>query len=385
MDHFFDEQQPQAVFKHGLLGRYASYFAGPAGAGGDGRILYVDGYAGPGRYDDGSAGSPLVLLAAGEGSTEFGRKPEYVFVEADRAMARALASELTKSGATARIINDSFENTWRDLLAERPLSSTLLFLDPFSLSLDSNAIAEILRMSSSSHKIDVLYHFSVASVARMASLVVQQAASDSAIRKVGDRIDSLLGTAEWRKEFIDQEEPSYAIAATLAQRFGEDIAKRTGTSSASVDVRRRPGHLPIYSLVLLTRYKPARWEFCSMAGLAHVDWILRCDQDEFDAHLAELDLTGQVPLFTDAAPSRRSIEDRIAEQATAYLVGHLPELLARRGPLLPIDDPVAFYGDFFGRARETHLRAAIKTLHAQGIVEDNGVGKFFRRPIALVG
>ena len=73
----------EAVLKHGLLVRYAYYFAGRAGAAARGRVAFVDGYAGEGRYDDGSPGSPLLLASQAERATLLGRDIKLAFVEPD--------------------------------------------------------------------------------------------------------------------------------------------------------------------------------------------------------------------------------------------------------------------------------------------------------------
>lgn len=44
-EEFFRSQKPAAVLKHGLLRRYAVYFAGKAGHRRGGRVAYIDGYA----------------------------------------------------------------------------------------------------------------------------------------------------------------------------------------------------------------------------------------------------------------------------------------------------------------------------------------------------
>ena len=60
---FFEQRSPQAVLKHGVLTRYAYYFAGRAGRATHGRVAFIDGYAGEGRYQDGNPGSPLLLAS----------------------------------------------------------------------------------------------------------------------------------------------------------------------------------------------------------------------------------------------------------------------------------------------------------------------------------
>jgi hypothetical protein len=61
---FFESKNPQAVLKHGLLTRYAHNFAGRAGHATGGRIAFIDGCSGAGRYEDGSPGSPLLLASS---------------------------------------------------------------------------------------------------------------------------------------------------------------------------------------------------------------------------------------------------------------------------------------------------------------------------------
>ena len=57
---FFARKQAAAVLKHGILSRYPTIFASMAGSGEPEVVLY-DAYAGPGKYEDGSPGSPLLL------------------------------------------------------------------------------------------------------------------------------------------------------------------------------------------------------------------------------------------------------------------------------------------------------------------------------------
>lgn len=63
---FFDERKGPAVLKHALLSRYVRpYFNKTASRSPDGRGMYIDGYAGPGSYDDDEAhGSPVVAVEA---------------------------------------------------------------------------------------------------------------------------------------------------------------------------------------------------------------------------------------------------------------------------------------------------------------------------------
>ena len=80
---FFGNRDAKAVLKHGLLARYAKYFAGRAGLAAHGRVAFIDGYAGTGRYEDGNPGSPLLLATEAESAKSFGRDVKLAFVEQD--------------------------------------------------------------------------------------------------------------------------------------------------------------------------------------------------------------------------------------------------------------------------------------------------------------
>lgn len=57
--------QPHTVAKHAILKRYIEAWAPILSQGGfNGRILYIDGFAGPGEYECGEDGSPVVALNA---------------------------------------------------------------------------------------------------------------------------------------------------------------------------------------------------------------------------------------------------------------------------------------------------------------------------------
>ena len=59
------------------------------------RIIYIDGFAGPGRYKKGEDGSPIIALKAALGAIERIPKPfEFHFVERKRRVAAALNANI---------------------------------------------------------------------------------------------------------------------------------------------------------------------------------------------------------------------------------------------------------------------------------------------------
>src|SRR5687767_15938820 len=107
---FFGQRNAQAVLKHGVLARYAYYFAGRAGSASQGRVAFIDGYAGEGRYQDGSPGSPLLLASQATRAQMFGREVKLAFVEQDDVRREQLRQSLSENGIEPdQVLGDSLE------------------------------------------------------------------------------------------------------------------------------------------------------------------------------------------------------------------------------------------------------------------------------------
>lgn len=139
--------EPHTEAKHDILRRYlGAWFpimAYLVGAGG--RLVYVDGFAGPGRYRGGQEGSPVIAVNALIqhklwSSRLQSRNYTFLFIEADQRRAESLRHLLqglnTPSNISWYVEVGLFEtmltNLLDDLEKERGhLAPTFLFVDPF--------------------------------------------------------------------------------------------------------------------------------------------------------------------------------------------------------------------------------------------------------------
>jgi three-Cys-motif partner protein len=383
-DRFFGERSAQAVLKHGILTRYAYYFAGRAGRATKGRVAFIDGYAGSGRYDDGSSGSPLLLASQAQQAELLGRDVRLAFIEPEAKIRSQLVKTLQASNIEPDQLLDTGLDEAVDLLLERyARRAVFLFVDPFGLAIDFEHLIDILSQSTPSRPIDVLYHFSLSSVARMGRAAM--ADTPSADRNAA-RIERAIGTdILWREMFAAADRPGAPTEAAfrLAQAFSGNVRSSTGVPSIGVPVSQRPGQLPKYYLMLFSRDNKARWDFADLAGSAHAEWLLHCDVSDFQANIETREARGELTLFDEPLPERQDIEDELSAMASIILPNHLVDTLRTHGPLRPIDAIEAIYGPLLGRARLTHLRAAIKQLHAEGRIEDDGKGDFWLRQLSL--
>jgi three-Cys-motif partner protein len=382
---FFGQRSAQAVLKHGVLTRYAHYFAGRAGSATKGRVAFIDGYAGDGRYQDGSPGSPLLLASQATRAQMFGRDVKLAFVEQDDARREQLRQSLSENGIEPdQLLGDSLETVIDGLLDRYAQHAVLLFVDPFGLAVSRSTLERVLRRRSRQQPIDVLYHFSLSTVARMGRAGVVEGPTS---HHNADQLDAALGNIGWREDFERATAANTPTEAALAvaRRFGESVRRATGLQSTGVPVRQRPGQLPKYLLMLFSADQKAHWDFADQASKAYVDWLYHCDREDYEANVRFREEQGLMELFASPEPNMQDIDDQLRRDAAAYLPDHFTSVFRRRGSLRALDAVEDVYGDMLGRARVTHLRAAIKQLHDAQLVDDDGTGSFWTRTVRWTG
>jgi len=133
-DGFFEEIQAAAVLKHGILRGYLPVFASKTSTYSPGRMVtYFDGYAGPGTYEDGTPGSPLIAAkVARDLATQ--RNPRVLklfLVEKDQASADQLRQVMATQGVQATIHDGEAGEFVKPLLAECRGMPLFGFLDPY--------------------------------------------------------------------------------------------------------------------------------------------------------------------------------------------------------------------------------------------------------------
>lgn len=382
---FFGQRSAQAVLEHGLLTRYAHYFAGRAGAATQGRVAFIDGYAGEGRYQDGSLGSPLLLASQATRAQMFGREVKLAFVERDADRRLELGESLAEAGIEPdRLLGEELDDVVDGLLDRYSSHAVLVFVDPFGLAVDRLTLERVLRRRSSHQPIDVLYHFSLSTVARMGRAGVVEGPTSN---HNAEQLDRALGAVDWREDFERATAPNAPTEAALAVagRFGQSVRRATGIQSTGVPVRQRPGQLPKYLLMLFSANQKAHWDFADQASNAYVDWLDHCDRSDYEANVRFREEQGLLELFASPEPNKKDIDDQLRRDAAAYLPDHLTEVLRRRGSLRPVDAVEEVYGEMMGRARITHVRAAMNELHDAGLIDDDATRDFWNRTIRWTG
>jgi len=118
--------------------------------------------------------------------------------------------------------------------------------------------------------------------------------------------------------------------------------------------------------------------------MAYVDWLHHCDTIDYQANLQAREASGIQTLFEDPAPDRSNVEALLESEAIGYLTTRVVDIIHRHRRIRLIDRIEDVYGEMLGRARIRHLRKAIRALHTEGLIDDNGVGDFHCRNIQWI-
>jgi len=164
---------PHTSAKHEILRRYLGAWFPIIGAHNK-RVVYIDGFCGPGRYRDGETGSPLIALEAASQNIKRleGVGVTFLFTDEDADRIEYLKAELSKTPIPAAFevdaVTGTFEEVLRDLLDHLTklhisLAPTFAFIDPFGF---KGAPFELVARLLKNPKTEVLINIMVDSINR---------------------------------------------------------------------------------------------------------------------------------------------------------------------------------------------------------------------------
>ena len=202
--------------KHLVLQRYLNAWL-PILAQSRGRIVFIDAFAGPGRYSNGEPGSPIIALRALKQHLALPRlKGEIIllFVEDSEARYRHLESEVAveREGLPSSVITTVEHGKFHQVVGsildymekkQANLAPSFMMVDPFGVSeCPMSVIQRFLRHASS----EVLATFMVEFIDRF-----------DATGEFPPHLDELFGTDAWRR--VDTTAPKAARIAAYCDLY----------------------------------------------------------------------------------------------------------------------------------------------------------------------
>lgn len=269
--------QPHTAIKHRILECYLEAWLPILGRW-NGRIVFVDGFAGPGRYSNGEPGSPLIALDALLKHRYFEdnqkrREVVFVFIEQDSRRAGALQQEIESIDYPDWIQIEVLEGAFVDHMSEildlldasgQRLAPSFVFIDPFGFKgLPLTLIARILQ----NPKCECLISFMYESINRFLSH------PDPGIQSL---MDELFGTDRWR-EIADIVDPAVR-KDRLLQLYTSQLKAAASLSHARIFEMINEGNRTEYFLIFgtksdlgLSKMKEAMWRVDPSAGTMFSD------------------------------------------------------------------------------------------------------------------
>lgn len=363
---FFGEIKAAAVLKHAILGRYLHVYAAKTGTNSPGRrVVYFDGYAGPGRYDDGTAGSPLIAarVARGVAALRPPRQLDLFLVEKDSGVAgrlrRVMATEGEVPGAEPEIHDGDVAEYLDPLLAVCRRVPLFGFIDPYGRGLPPQSLAKLMnrrRDAQGRPQTELLINFSDITVRRIGGLLTTQSPQPGDQTRLA-RLDEACGGNWWRDVYLASDSTAAGVQAVVSG-YRRCLERATSSKSWCVPVRNRGHQEPRYYLVFLSRHPDGLWEFMEALSKAAQEWREFIDKEEF----------GEADRLFDMEP-------HLEENWEAAIAANLSRLIDEEAaPFVVRDRYEAVMGDTLGLAREKHIRAAVKRPYKTGQTATDGKG-----------
>ncbi len=219
------ELEPHTAAKHEILRRYVQAWAPILSQGNFPHLVFVDGFAGPGRYSMGEEGSPIIAIKAViDQPRPIKAKVDFHFIELDKRRSDHLFTEIAALSVSpnvtikvhaGRSFQDAFPEVWSSytLMPGRSRPPTFVFIDPFGFKIPFSYVAEVLRAQSC----EVLITFMFEEINRFLSQGQQP-----------DNFDDLFGCRDWR-EGINIKLPVNRV------KFLHDLYQRQLTQAAGAN------------------------------------------------------------------------------------------------------------------------------------------------------
>ncbi len=256
-DDFFEGKRPWSVIKDQVLKQYMSpYLAKVKQL--KKPILLVDGYAGPGVFDDGEPGSPLIMCQAAEKFTPRGYRA--FFINKRPKYHKKLEGVLQKAGwdgAATPILGDTTK-ILPDIASTLRDHTVFLYLDPFGPTGCPFALLEpfLTRNPSYSTEMVIMMHMPV--LHRLAARKAVEAGreDEDLIQKMHQRVTLTLGGDYWKPILWDGTRKAEEREFQLIEAYRNKLASYL-PYVGSCPVREGPTDRIKYFIVFVSRHPDA--------------------------------------------------------------------------------------------------------------------------------
>ncbi len=257
---FFKGKRPWSKIKDRILGQYMPpYLAKVAKLGKP--IILIDAFAGPGKFEDGSPGSPLIICQAAERRVR--DSYQAIFVNRKKEHHDQLSYVLSRFIEQKKVI--PIHGTADELLAQvRGLlrdHTVFLYLDPFGLKGCEFSVIEPFLRRDKTYSTEIVVNLSIPTMHRLGArkAVAAGRTDEPRIRAFHERLTKVLGGDYWKNILWDDTTEPEAKAEKVMAVYREKIVglEEPRAFSGSCPVRERDGSGIKYYVTFYSRHRDA--------------------------------------------------------------------------------------------------------------------------------
>ncbi len=240
---------PHTKAKHKILEEYLNAWF-PILSRWNGRIVYLDGFAGPGKYSEGEDGSPIIAINTILNHPRFNPNSNlvFLFIDKDKSRSKILTETLIEKfpslppNVEYEIKTSNFSESMRSLLDSLEkdnlnLAPTFAFIDPFGY---SDFPMELVTRLLNYEKCEVLINFMSRDINRFRDKSHEPA------------LDKLFGTLDWRN--ANSIKNTNARIDSLLEIYVNELKQRTGARFVRTFRMTDSDGKIIYDLVFATKH-----------------------------------------------------------------------------------------------------------------------------------
>ena len=258
---FFQCKKTWSLYKDMILAYYLTPYLSKVCSLGK-PIVAVDCFAGPGRFEDGTDGSPLIISKAVRQMAEKRKAVSAIFIEEKRRYFNRLQVSLKDYNHICRTVHGSFEDSAKEIANIGRSKSVFVYIDPYGIKpLRFDILADIYSNISSGSSVEVLLNFNASSLVRNGLAALKCSQQDDMEEEL-DRtmtpadIDAIAGGDYWREivtsgiQFSEKEELCVSEYTRLMKRYFDEVC--------SYGIKEKYAHaIPKYRLLFGSRHEDA--------------------------------------------------------------------------------------------------------------------------------
>lgn len=254
---FFKKKLPWSKYKDGILDYYLKPYLHKVARLGK-PIAIIDCFAGAGRFEDGSDGSPWIISKRLLEAQSRGVEVLGVFIEKHKTLHRILEANMKECGVPNKILFGDFHKHIDYITKISDSHTIFLYLDPIRpKDLAFFDLSSVYDKIGSGSSVETLVNFMSTSVARAAAAAIKGTESNKGAERTIATINEIMGTKAWQGRINDDPSATARNAKQLSSIYRINL-KKWFSYTLAFPLKESYSHKsPKYHLIFGSRYPDA--------------------------------------------------------------------------------------------------------------------------------